>query len=342
MIGLVACGHAVGGVRRDDFPEIIKDENVDVQLFDGTTPFDHAVITGYLDGSTPNPLVVGPNSTTNSDLRIFSSDGNTTMQGLADPGTFNRTCGELLERMINTVPANVVLTDVVKPMPFKITRNQLSPSANSNGTFRFDVQLRVIGEENPRRKVTLFWNDREGASVCPTSGCSATPWAGVYNRALGLARERYSVPGFDFYSFDTSVDMKGSISKFWFEVDEGDGSAPRRDDLEKTVPQDKVLYDPSRTERIVLQAPPAIWNLVIAVRGDVSSKVSVLTWEPGNGTHPVPPRNRVDLAPDSRHAPTNGYTFFSANISEGFNFFDIDAEIGGEKIRQTTVPALLT
>ncbi|KAL0063916.1 hypothetical protein AAF712_009106 [Marasmius tenuissimus] len=338
MIALIACGHSVGGVRRDDFPDIVKDENVDVQLFDGTTPFDHAVITGYLDGTTPNPLVVGSNSTTNSDLRIFSSDGNATMQG---------TCGELFERMINTVPANVVLTDVVKPMPFKITRNQLSPSANSNGTFRFNVQLRVIGEENPNRKVTLYWNDREGASVCPTSGCTAAPWAGVYNRALGLARERYGVPGFDSYSFDASVDMKGSISKFWFEVNEGDGSAPRLDNLGKTVPQEKVLYDPSRTERIVggtqgLQALPVIWNLVVAVRGDASSKVSVLTWEPGNGTHPVPPRNRVHLTPDSRHAPTSGYTFFSANISEGFNFFDIDAEIGGEKIRQTTVAALLS
>ncbi|KAL0063921.1 hypothetical protein AAF712_009111 [Marasmius tenuissimus] len=111
MIALIACGHSVGGVRREDFPNIIKDENVEVQLFDGTTPFDHAIITGYLDGTTPNPLVVGPNSATNSDLRIFSSDGNVTMQGLADLDKFNRTCGELFERMINTVPANVVLSD---------------------------------------------------------------------------------------------------------------------------------------------------------------------------------------------------------------------------------------
>lgn len=31
-------------------------------------------------GTTKNPLVVGPNVTTNSDLRIFSSDGNATMK----------------------------------------------------------------------------------------------------------------------------------------------------------------------------------------------------------------------------------------------------------------------
>ncbi|KAK1230045.1 hypothetical protein PQX77_006861 [Marasmius sp. AFHP31] len=274
MISLIACGHSVGGVRRDDFPEIIKDERVEVQLFDGTTPFDHAIVTGYLDGTTPNPLVVGPNSTTNSDLRIFSSDGNATMQGLADLDKFNRTCGELFERMINTVPANVVLSEPVEPMPFKLTRSYLYPS---NGTLRFNVQLRMIGEEAPNRKVTLIWNDREGASVCPTSGCSAAPWASVFRRSLELPRDRYGVPGFNIYSFDTSVDMKGSMSKFWFQVDEGDGSAPRRDDLGRSIPQDKILYDIGRTKRINGSGNPrpVDTDLVLAVRGDASSKVSV-------------------------------------------------------------------
>ncbi|KAJ8091222.1 hypothetical protein PM082_004198 [Marasmius tenuissimus] len=240
--------------------------------------------------------------------------------------------------MINTVPANVVLTDVVKPMLFKVTRLQLSPSTNSDGTFKFEVELRIIGEETPNRKVTLFWNDREGASVCPTSGCSAAPREnGVFNRAFGLPRERYGVPGFNSYSFNASVDIKGSISKFWFEVDEGDGSPPRLDDLVKTIPQDKVLYDFDRTKRFSGNPQPITADLVVAVRGDASSKVSVLTWKPGNGTYPIPPRARVDLAPDPRHTPTGGYTFFSANISESFTFFDIDAEIGGETIRQTTV-----
>lgn len=34
--------------------------------------------TGYLDGTTANPLAVGPDLT-NSDRRIFSSDGNQTI-----------------------------------------------------------------------------------------------------------------------------------------------------------------------------------------------------------------------------------------------------------------------
>ena len=35
----------------------------------------------FIAGTTANPLVVGHNDTTNSDKRIFASDGNVTMQG---------------------------------------------------------------------------------------------------------------------------------------------------------------------------------------------------------------------------------------------------------------------
>ncbi|KAJ8096214.1 hypothetical protein PM082_011343 [Marasmius tenuissimus] len=82
MIALVACGHAFGGVRRADFPEIIPNSpETDLLLFDGTQRFDNAVVTEYLQGTTTNPLIIGPNVTTNSDLRIFSSDGNVTIKG---------------------------------------------------------------------------------------------------------------------------------------------------------------------------------------------------------------------------------------------------------------------
>ena len=43
MISLIACSHSADGVRRDDFPDIIKNEDAGVQFFDGTTPFDHSM-----------------------------------------------------------------------------------------------------------------------------------------------------------------------------------------------------------------------------------------------------------------------------------------------------------
>ncbi|KAG6808618.1 hypothetical protein H0H93_016685, partial [Arthromyces matolae] len=80
MITLVACGHTLGGVRHDDFPTIVE-ESVDVADFDATVAgFDTAIVTQYLDGCSVDPLVVTPNITMRSDLRIFSSDGNVTMQ----------------------------------------------------------------------------------------------------------------------------------------------------------------------------------------------------------------------------------------------------------------------
>jgi hypothetical protein len=93
-------------VERKFFPEIVpspspsedvnKTDNFDA-TFD-TTPFhfDNKVYavsavylvppdflyraTEYIKGATKNPLVVGPNTTTSSDLRIFSSDKNQTMK----------------------------------------------------------------------------------------------------------------------------------------------------------------------------------------------------------------------------------------------------------------------
>ncbi|EEB96414.1 hypothetical protein MPER_04459 [Moniliophthora perniciosa FA553] len=78
MIGLVACGHAFGGVRKEDFPTM--DLVNDFELFHGSQEFSNTVVTGFLDGTTPNPLVKSPNVTMRSDDRIFSSDGGVTMQ----------------------------------------------------------------------------------------------------------------------------------------------------------------------------------------------------------------------------------------------------------------------
>lgn len=102
MIALTACGHTIGGVRDADFPTLVsagtdptKPHIVD---FDSTTQYDNKVyvyflvslwlsltlffsVTEFLDGTTQNVLVVTPNTTMASDLRVFTSDGNQTMRG---------------------------------------------------------------------------------------------------------------------------------------------------------------------------------------------------------------------------------------------------------------------
>ena len=104
MIQLVACGHTMGAVRSTDFPNLVapNPSQPDIPNFDpfDTTEmqFDNKMyvgksstlssntyqppisVTEYLSGTTQNPLVVTPNSTYRSDLEVYSSDGNVTMQ----------------------------------------------------------------------------------------------------------------------------------------------------------------------------------------------------------------------------------------------------------------------
>lgn len=99
----------------------------------------------YIAGRSINPLVVTPNITDRSDLRIFSSDGNATMKAyvlyfimrylssyansMADSlNVFNTKCSSIIARMIDAVPAGVKLTEVitptlVKPDDIKLIRN---------------------------------------------------------------------------------------------------------------------------------------------------------------------------------------------------------------------------
>lgn len=62
----------------------------------------------------------GHNATTRSDMRIFSSDGGVTMGKMAaSKDFFLSTCNTLLERMINTVPKGVALTEPIEFYPVK-------------------------------------------------------------------------------------------------------------------------------------------------------------------------------------------------------------------------------
>ncbi|KAK7039880.1 peroxidase [Favolaschia claudopus] len=120
MIGLVACGHTFGGVQHETFPEIVPEMNdPENTQFNAFNPLIQSA-TEYMSGTTENPLVVGMNDTTNSDKRIFESDGNVTMKSFADsPSLFASTCSTLIARMIDTVPKQTQLTDVLTPLPIK-------------------------------------------------------------------------------------------------------------------------------------------------------------------------------------------------------------------------------
>lgn len=132
MIQAVACGHSLGSVHQVNFPDIvpesvINDNNLDGASHFDSTPavFDNTGVLEYLSGTglAGGPLVVGTNTTTNSDLRIFESDGNVTVQALAT--SFEDSCFAIFERMLDTVPRGVVLSDPVVPREWILKEGHL-------------------------------------------------------------------------------------------------------------------------------------------------------------------------------------------------------------------------
>ncbi|KAF8750532.1 peroxidase family [Rhizoctonia solani] len=120
MIQMVACGHTIGGVHGQFFPELTGDSNKTNYVHFDTTPatFDNKAATEYLDGTSLNPLVTAPGGN-NSDFTVFNSDGNSTIKAMSQPTRFLSTCGSILQRMIDTVPGTVKLSDPITPMKVK-------------------------------------------------------------------------------------------------------------------------------------------------------------------------------------------------------------------------------
>ncbi|KAL0944970.1 WSC domain-containing protein [Colletotrichum truncatum] len=218
MITMVACGHTLGGVHSTDFPEIVgveADPNNDtVSHFDTTTTrFDNAVVTEYLDGTTTNPLVAGTNDTLNSDKRIFAADGNKTMQGLADPNTFQAKCADIFTRMIDTVPANVKLSEPIVATDIKPYISGLFLKEDGNLSFGGRIRIRttaVTGRDPNDLSIQLTYADRNGNGATVITTKKATFQGGS---ASGLWRE-----SFHYWEFDTTVSPETGISKFYIHV----------------------------------------------------------------------------------------------------------------------------
>ncbi|KAJ7265925.1 heme peroxidase [Mycena haematopus] len=199
MIGLVACGHTIGGVHQVDFPLSIENaitpSNPDgVVHFDDTfDSFDNHIATQWIDGTSVDPLAVGFNTTTNSDARIFAADGNQTMQAFAqDPDLFSSRCGSLIEQMLNRVPKTVQLSEIIEPLPVKPF--QLFLSLGSNGSLVMSGYIRIfwtspaaVAASPANMPVVLNWKDRTGrtnssysTSAVAVSQTSSSLWGNVH------------------------------------------------------------------------------------------------------------------------------------------------------------------
>ncbi|KAK7223112.1 hypothetical protein V2G26_011115 [Clonostachys chloroleuca] len=222
MIALVACGHTLGGVHSEDFPDITGPEDVspsNVPKFDNThAEFDTAVVDEYLNNKGINPLVFGKNETTNSDKRVFAADGNATMHKLADAATFKSTCAEVFEKMINVVPSTVTLSEPIQLIKVKPYLDAFKLSSDGS---KFEVELHVRlrstkgkGYESPPSSVTIDVLDRKGNRTS-LQAAHATLKGG---QSYGFFSET-----FDWYLLETQLDAGAGVESFKIHISTSEG-----------------------------------------------------------------------------------------------------------------------
>ncbi|KAI0449173.1 heme peroxidase [Xylaria acuta] len=183
-IALTACGHTLGSVHHSGFPEVSDDSTVSENNtngginFDSTRGvFDPRVVREYMDGSgnRGGPLVTSFNETSRSDLRLFESDGNATMQTLYAQGEdgFLDTCVDLLGRMIDIVPARVSLQDAIQPMSIKPI-NVTWDIAEESSRLALSGKIRVLDKARQERTVVIVFSNgyKETLSIENATGTS--------------------------------------------------------------------------------------------------------------------------------------------------------------------------
>ncbi|KAF7378212.1 Peroxidase [Mycena sanguinolenta] len=321
MIGLVACGHTFGGVQHDPFPDIVpalNDPNntESVTHFDSTfINFDNNVAKEYISGTTSNPLVVGFNQTTNSDQRIFSSDGNATMRSFAQSSQlFASTCAELFARMLDTVPRGVELTEVITPLPVKPDFLALTLD---NDTLQFSGQVRFWNmTEDPNRTAVLLWEDHSGATHNATMSVGDTSTGGGTTSL--------------WYAFDdpgVRLDPVAGITRMSFSID---GELYDQDGVGFAV-QDAIAF--SKTSCLTNpNSSPIAGRFDIAVRNGANVTRVFLEEEVKDSVGRITVVETDFPRPASPSAATTAYSLWSLNMTQTSSTRTIGAEVDGIKM----------
>ncbi|KAL1717978.1 heme peroxidase [Schizophyllum commune] len=329
MIGLVACGHSIGSVQHADFPDQVPESPNGTDYISGVSfdsslvNFDNTIATEYIEGTTQNPLVVGLNETKNSDARIFSLDGNQTMSAFAkDADHFASTCASLLARMIDTVPKGVELTEVIKPLPVKPSQVKLTYSKSGNITLSGEVRLFDVSE-NDARVVQLAWTD----SSCTGADCEVhrVKMAHTANMTGSAQAKRYTTLWYGNTAGLADIDPAKGFGGFWFEVDEGDGNAVKKDQdgAGFALPTDKIMLAEGTCEK----------TINVAVHESVKpSRVYIAGDAFTSDNQAQAPAEEYDMKA-AGDADANGYTIYTVELDAMPTFgWGILAEVDGKTI----------
>ncbi|KAF7301125.1 Peroxidase [Mycena indigotica] len=359
MITLVACGHTLGGVHAVDFPltippSAITSSNPDgvVHFDDSVDSFDNHIATQYVAGTSTNPLLVGANTTTNSDARIFAADANQTMQAFAaDPNYFKAQCGLLLERMLNTVPSSVQLSDFIEPLPIKPFELTLTLGGDSDGRLSMGGYIRVFGTSDAAKvavpsqmPITLSWKDMNGnanttyiTNLAAVSQTSSSLWGSVH-----------------FFEINAAIDIRFGISSFVVDWAYGQDANPTHSDNggQGFPLQSAVLFQPNGSCTKTIFGEPGNTTALALIRtdlGPVSTAYVDYTYNINQvgsiSVKQVTTRTEMRRVGGSTSPWYDTYsaTFYKGPMTdEGRITFDIVAVVGGKTFSVANNPEIFT
>ncbi|KAH6653037.1 heme peroxidase [Truncatella angustata] len=201
-----ACGHSLGRIHYTNFPDIVDKSAVTGSNthggvgFDGTpADFDSSVVNEYLDGTGTlgGPLITAPNVDDRSDLRLYNSDSNATMESISEEATFRSSCFDVFERMINTVPAGSSLTEPITPMAWKAI--ELATDINSQGVVSIGGRIRNLYNTGSSPSTVSYTVSSDAGDLTATSATSSGTGTSLFGKTT-------------YYNFNTSIESPGTTS----------------------------------------------------------------------------------------------------------------------------------
>lgn len=204
--------------------------------------------TGQLGGL----LITAPNVDDRSDLRLYSSDSNATMESISEEETFRSKCFDVFERMINTVPAGSTLTDAVVPMAWKGV--DLATDVNSEGTVSISGLIR-----------NLYSSGSAPSTVSYTVTGGTGDFVSTSAKASGTGTSLFGSTSY--YKFNTSIDSPGTTTLSF-----GDIEYPINDNIFILPVQSTASSRSTTVKAAVLTSSltDAAVNAVLYVTGSVS------------------------------------------------------------------------
>lgn len=132
-----------------------------------STPFiyENKVVQEYLNatGKAGGPLVTSNNETFRSDFRVFNSDHNATIRAMSSPQAFQDTCFSIFEKMMDTVPRGVVLSEPVIPRQWTLIESHLDLSPT--GQVQYSGNISTYSRTAIPINATYYYGKAGGGNI---------------------------------------------------------------------------------------------------------------------------------------------------------------------------------